>query len=346
MSATVSSSTVGPDMQGSQMGGTELLADEQRASEPALPERLAIETRGLVKRYGSFVAVDGLDLRVAEGEVFGLLGPNGAGKTTTILMLLGLTEPSAGEARVLGCDPTREPLKVKSLVGYLPDAVGFYEDMTARENLLYTADLNGIRRAVALPRIDALLERVGLADVRDKRAGQFSRGMRQRLGIADVLVKNPRLVVLDEPTIGLDPDGTRGLLDLIRELSHEEGITVVLSSHLLDQVQRVCDRVGIFVKGKLVAAGPVSLLGEQLTAGGPLMFEVQVTPGTHAAAAAALANVPGVEAVAREGDFLVVQAQDDLRAALARAVAPVGLLGLRLRGASLEDIYLRYFREH
>ena len=323
-----------------------LATPEQSELLEVAPARLAIQTTGLTKRYGSFVAVQGLDLAIHEGEVFGLLGPNGAGKTTTILMLLGLTEPTAGTARVLGCDPTREPLKVKSLVGYLPDAVGFYEDMTARENLLYTAELNGIPRPVARERIDALLERVGLAEVRDKRAGQFSRGMRQRLGIADVLLKNPRLIILDEPTIGLDPDGTRSLLDLIRALSQEEGITVLLSSHLLDQVQRVCDRVGIFVKGQLVAAGPVSQLGEQLAAGGPLAIEVQVAPGAHAAAATALASVSSVEVVDREGDFLVVRAPRDLRTELARAVAPLGLLGLRLRGASLEDIYLRYFREH
>jgi len=307
-------------------------------------KRLAIETQELTKRYGSFVAVDGLSLAVREGEVFGLLGPNGAGKTTTILMLLGLTEPSGGTARVLGCNPTREPLKVKSLVGYLPDAVGFYEDLTARENLMYTAALNAIPRAVAAPRVDALIARVGLAEVRDKRVGQFSRGMRQRLGIADVLVKDPRLIVLDEPTIGLDPDGTRTLLTLIHELSRDEGITVLLSSHLLEQVQRICDRVGIFVRGQLVASGPVSGLGAQLLAGQSLVVEVQVAPDAMDAAADALASVPGVEAVEREGDLLLVRCREDLRAALARRAAPLGLLGLRLRGVSLEDIYLKYFR--
>ncbi len=308
--------------------------------------RLAIETRGLRKHYGAFVAVDGLDLAVREGEVFGLLGPNGAGKTTTILMLLGLTEPTAGTASVLGCDPTHDPLKVKRLVGYLPDNVGFYEDLTARENLRYTADLNGIPRSVANPRIDALLERVGLIEVRDKRVGQFSRGMRQRLGIADVLVKNPRLVILDEPTIGLDPEGTRELLDLIHELSQDDGITVMLSSHLLDQVQRVCDEVGIFVRGQLVAAGPVGQLGEQLLAGQPLVLEVQVAAENRVAAAASLAAIPSVESVDAESDLLLVRALVDVRAEVARRLAPLGLLGLRTRGASLEDIYLRYFREH
>jgi ABC-2 type transport system ATP-binding protein len=320
--------------------------EEAERSQASAPQRLAIETRGLRKHYGQFVAVDGLDLAVREGEVFGLLGPNGAGKTTTILMLLGLTEPTAGTASVLGCDPTHDPLKVKTLVGYLPDNVGFYEDLTARDNLLYTADLNSIPRAVARPRIDALLDRVGLGEVKDKRAGQFSRGMRQRLGIADVLVKNPRLVILDEPTIGLDPEGTRELLDLIRQLSKEDGITVMLSSHLLDQVQRVCDEVGIFVRGQLVAAGPVSRLGEQILAGQPLILEVQVAPHAHAEAVAALAAVPGVEAVEQESDLLLVRSQTDVRAEVARRAAPLGLLGLRTRGASLEDIYLRYFREH
>src|SRR4051812_844083 len=317
-----------------------------RAATAPSANRLAIETHGLRKHYGDFVAVDGLDLTVCEGEVFGLLGPNGAGKTTTILMLLGLTEPTAGTASVLGCDPTHDPLKVKRLVGYLPDNVGFYEDLTARENLLYTADLNSIPRAVARPRIDALLDRVGLAEVRDKRAGQFSRGMRQRLGIADVLVKNPRLVILDEPTIGLDPEGTRELLSLVRELSKDDGITVLLSSHLLDQVQRVCDEVGIFVRGQLVAAGPVGQLGEQLLAGQPLVLEVLVAPESRAAAAAALASLPGVDAVDAESDLLLVRAPVDVRAEVARRLAPFGLLGLRTRGASLEDIYLRYFRDH
>ena len=308
-------------------------------------ERLSIATTGLTKRYGDFVAVDGLDLAVREGEVFGLLGPNGAGKTTTILMLLGLTEPSAGQARVLGCDPTREPLKVKSLVGYLPDAVGFYEELTARQNLMYTADLNGIPRKVAGPRIDGLLERVGLSEVGDKLAGQFSRGMRQRLGIADVLIKNPRLIILDEPTIGLDPDGTVALLDLIHDLSREEGITVLLSSHLLGQVQRICDRVGIFVRGQLVASGPIAALGEQLLAGQPLVVEVTAAAGASEAVAGAVAAVAGVQAVEREGDLLLAQCSADVRAEIARQAAPLGLLGLRLRGVALEEIYLKYFRQ-
>src|SRR6478672_2577515 len=149
----------------------------------------AIKTRALTKRYGEFTAVDKLDLSVRPGEVFGLLGPNGAGKTTTILMLLGLSEPTSGTARVLDMDPARNPIAVKRRVGYLPDSVGFYGNLTGRQNLRYTARLNGIARKAADDHIDELLERVGLTNAANQRVDQYSRGMKQRLGLADVMVK-------------------------------------------------------------------------------------------------------------------------------------------------------------
>ncbi len=224
---------------------------------------LAIETHELTKRYGEQTAVNSLTLAVEQGEIFGFLGPNGAGKTTTLLMLLGLSEPTSGTARVCGYDPTRDPLRVKRLVGYLPESVGFYEDMTAEQNLTYVARLNGIETSGLPQKIDRLLEQVGLlADAR-KRVGAYSRGMRQRLGIAEVLLKDPQVVFLDEPTLGLDPDGTQKMLDFIMGLGREKGITVFFSSHLLDQVQRVSDRVGIMLKGKLVAVGPIRELAAQ-----------------------------------------------------------------------------------
>jgi ABC-2 type transport system ATP-binding protein len=223
-------------------------------------EQFIIETEGLTKRYHSFTAVNQLTFQIREGEVFGFLGPNGAGKTTTLLMFLGLTEPTAGKLQVCGFDPTREPLQVKKRVGYLPENVGFYDDMDARENLRYVARLNNIPDEVSAPRIDQLLGLVGLLEDGSKRVGTYSKGMRQRLGIAEVLVKEPKLVFLDEPTIGLDPDGTNRMLDLIRSLSKEKGITVFFSSHLLEQVQRVSDRVGIMIKGDLVAVGPIEEL--------------------------------------------------------------------------------------
>lgn len=221
-----------------------------------------IRTEGLTKVYGRQTAVDNLDIEVNPGEIFGFLGPNGAGKTTTLLMLLGLTEPTGGKAWVLGFDPLRDPLKVKSEVGYLPEHVGFYDDMTARENLAFVADLNGLGKKEADARVQSALDKVGLTEESKKLAGAYSRGMRQRLGIAELLIKNPKLVFLDEPTLGLDPDGINRMLELIVSLSKDQGITVLLSSHLLHQVQRICDRVGIMIHGKLVAKGSIDELAK------------------------------------------------------------------------------------
>lgn len=222
-----------------------------------------IETEGLTKAYGPQIAVNSLTMSITEGEIFGFLGPNGAGKTTTILMLLGLTEPTAGTAKVCGLDPKRDPLKVKRIVGYLSENVGFYDDMNARENLRFVARLNRIADRLSGPKIEALLDVVGLSDEATKKVRAFSKGMRQRLGIAEVLVKDPQIVFLDEPTVGLDPDGTNRMLDMIRSLSRDKGITVFLSSHLLDQVQRISDRVGIMIKGTLVAAGRMDELARE-----------------------------------------------------------------------------------
>jgi ABC-2 type transport system ATP-binding protein len=221
-----------------------------------------IETEELTKIYGSQTAVNRLTLQIQEGEVFGFLGPNGAGKTTTLLMFLGLTEPTSGKIRISGLDPAREPLRVKERVGYLPENVGFYDDMDARQNLRYVARLNRIPDDVSAKRIDESLKLVGLFEEAGKKVGTYSKGMRQRLGIAEVLVKEPKLIFLDEPTIGLDPDGTNRMLDLIHSLSREKNITVFLSSHLLEQVQKICDRVGIMIKGNLVAIGPIEELAK------------------------------------------------------------------------------------
>jgi ABC-2 type transport system ATP-binding protein len=222
-----------------------------------------VRTRELTKRYDDVVAVDALSLEVRRGEIYGLLGPNGAGKTTTILMLLGLAEPTSGEARVLGLDPARQPLEVKRQVGYLPDSVGFYGRLTGRENLRYTARLNGLPPADAEVAITELLAQVGLDEAADRPADTYSRGMLQRLGIADALVKNPAVLILDEPTTAIDPTGVADLLALIRSLVADRGIGVLLSSHLLEQVERLCDRIGIFSRGRLVAEGTVAELSRR-----------------------------------------------------------------------------------
>ena len=229
---------------------------EAAAGEAAVGATL-VEARHLTKRYDGFTAVDDLSFAVGPGEIYGLLGPNGAGKTTTILMLLGLSEPTSGEARVLDLDPARDPLEVKRHVGYLPDSVGFYGRLTGRENLEYTARLNGIDPMDAEEKIEELLGQVRLTDAGDKPTDTYSRGMVQRLGVADALVKDPSILILDEPTTSIDPAGVAELLDLFRSLVNDRGLAVLLSSHLLTQVERLCDRVGIFARGRLVAEGPV-----------------------------------------------------------------------------------------
>jgi ABC-2 type transport system ATP-binding protein len=225
--------------------------------------KTVIETQELTKVYGEQVAVNHLNLRIPQGEVFGFLGPNGAGKTTTLLMLLGLSEPSSGRAWVCGFDPTREPLKVKRVVGYLPENVGFYDDMNAVQNLLYVSRLNGIPDDVSREKIEELLKVVDLQAEPKKKVGDYSRGMRQRLGIAEVLLKDPQVVFLDEPTLGLDPDGANQMLQLIQSLSRDKKITVFFSSHLLSQVQKISHRVGIMIKGNLVGVGRIEDLAKE-----------------------------------------------------------------------------------
>jgi ABC-2 type transport system ATP-binding protein len=308
----------------------------------------AIKTRGLTKRYGDFTAVDKLDLQVKPGEVFGLLGPNGAGKTTTILMLLGLSEPTSGSVRVLDMDPTRNPIAVKRRVGYLPDAVGFYGGMTGRQNLHYTARLNGVARKAADSHIDELLERVGLTNAANSKVETYSRGMKQRLGLADVMVKRPSIVILDEPTTAIDPAGVEDVLALIRELAHN-GAAVLLASHLLHQVQQVCDEVGIFVAGKLIASGAMDKLSSQLSTGA-VEIEVAAPPPADGIKAAALKinGVTSVEKDPRDPKMWVVRAKRDVRADLARALVEAGHppYHLRRRGDELDEIYRRYFADY
>ena len=301
-----------------------------------------IAAQGLTKRYGSAMVVDGIDFAVGKGETFGLLGPNGSGKTTTILMMLGLTERSAGYVTVLGEDPMRSPLTVKRRVGYLPDSIGFYDNLTATENLAYTARLMGIARAERGRRIAAALARVRLSDVAGKRVGTFSRGMQQRLGLAEIIMKQAEIAILDEPTSGLDPQSTIEFLDLIREL-RGEGVTVLLSSHQLDQVQRICDRVALFQSGRIVLMGPVGDLARQVLGAG---FVVEVEAEGHGLDRR-LAAVPGVSAVASVGQNRYrLTADRDVRPEAARAVVAAGgaLTRLSVDEPSLDAIYARYFQ--
>jgi ABC-2 type transport system ATP-binding protein len=283
-------------------------------------------------------------------------------------MMLGLTEPTSGRVRVCGVDSTRQPLLVKRRVGYLPDDVGFYEDRSGLENLLYTAELNRVPPKEALERAWALLERIGLKDAAEKKAGTYSRGMRQRLGLADVLMKKPEVIILDEPTLGIDPEGVRELLELIRSLSRDEGLTVLLSSHQLHQVQQICDRVGLFVRGSLLALGTVEELSNQLFAKEPFIIEAEIARhpsrqndatdapeeaadskhDTLEAAFAAIRGIDGVESVqAHDGEQvkLSIASSRDAAGDIARAIVAAGaeLLSLNKKRYGLDEIYHRYF---
>jgi len=300
-----------------------------------------IAARGLRKLYGRVAAVDGIDLSIGPGEIFGLLGPNGAGKTTTILMLLGLTEASGGMVEVAGFNPMREPLEVKRHVGYLPDSVGFYDNLTARQNLTYTARLAGIPRGEIDARIDEAMARVRLAEVSDQRVGTYSHGMRRRLGLAEVMMKRAELAILDEPTSGLDPQATFEFLDMIRHLKAER-VAVLLSSHLLDQVQAVCDRVALFSKGKIALEGTVAELSQQVLGGG-YSVEVEASgidlPGL-------CARIEGVERVTPTGPGKChLVASRDVRPVLGRAIIDNGGMLTRLEHLepSLDTIYRHYF---
>ena len=305
-----------------------------------------VETVDLTKAYNGTTVVDKLNLRIEEGELFGFLGPNGAGKTTTILMLLGLTEPTSGVARICGYNSTREPLKVKSISGYVPERVGFYEDVTAHYNLAYTARLNGLSEGLVMQRVSEALDIVGLSEVARHKVQTFSRGMKQRLAIADILVKTPKLAFLDEPTTGIDPEGVKEMLDLIAKIAKERKMTVILSSHQLHQVQQICKRVGIMSKGKMVVEGPMDQLGREALGGGRFQVEVKLAEITSAIVDN-IKRIDGVIGVERSGDLLLVSCQKDLGPQIAKAIVDNNglLLEMKIQSYALEDIYMKYFTE-
>lgn len=316
-------------------------------------ENPVIQLSRVTKKYGDFTAVDQLNLSIHKGEIFGLLGPNGAGKSTTILMLMGLTEPSSGNVEVCGINSTTNPIEVKRKVGYLPEDVGFYDDLTGMENLIYTAQLNGLRYQDAKQKADEILTRVGLANDKHKKTGKYSKGMRQRLGLADVLIKNPEVIILDEPTTGIDPTGVQELLDLIVELRDEHNITVLFSSHNLHQVQQVCDRVGLFVKGKLLAEGNIESLSEKLFTHGKYLIELDIDVGTQENKKTisvedlqnALSKVDDIQSIRKENEIFQIESSTDNSSSIAKAVidSNYNLCCLNKKEYGLDAIYNRYF---
>ncbi|MBA4370564.1 MAG: ABC transporter ATP-binding protein [Coriobacteriaceae bacterium] len=297
----------------------------------------AVTIRGLVKRFGDVTALDGVDLRVPSGSVFGFLGPNGAGKTTTLRILTGLARPTSGEVFLFGMDAVKASAETRRIIGFLPDVPGFYGWMTAEETIRFTGRLFGLGGDALEERVRALLDLAGLSDVKT-RVGGFSRGMRQRLGIAQALVNAPKLLMLDEPTSALDPMGRKDVLEMVASLAGRT--TVFFSTHILSDVERVCDRVAILDKGRVVMSGP---LDEITMPAGAHAFEIEVAEDAERLEQA-LRDLPWATSVERTGLTLSVTASDPI-AAQRDVPAQVARLGLALvrfetREASLEDVFV------
>jgi len=298
----------------------------------------AIELHGVTKRYGDVTALRDLDLAVEDGEIYGFLGPNGAGKSTTIDILLDFVRPTGGEARVLGMDAQADSQAIRRRIGVLPEGFHVYERLTARQHLEFA-----IQSKQADDDPEALLERVGIPDAVDRKAGGFSKGMQQRLALAIALVGDPDLLILDEPSTGLDPNGAREMRAIITEEA-DRGATVFFSSHILEQVEAVCDRVGILKAGELVAEDSI----EELRAAADTSTTLTVTlDAVTDAAVDAARDVPGVAEVSVDGDRLVVRADSAAKTDVLDAVEATGadVRDFSTEQASLDDVFAAYTEE-
>ena len=295
----------------------------------------AIELDGVEKSFGDVRALRGVDLEVEEGEIFGFLGPNGAGKSTTINVLLDFVRPDAGSVRVLGRDAREESVAVRERTGVLPEGFDIYDRLTAREHVAFAIDSKGTDDAPY-----PVLERVGLQDAAERKAGGFSTGMRQRLALAMALVGEPELLILDEPSSGLDPNGARELREIVNQEA-DDGTTVFFSSHILGQVEAVCDRVGIIREGELVAVDTIEGLRENVGGGSTLVVEVDSVPDD---AEHKLKSLDGVSEVAVDGTTLRITCEDDMKMEAIQELESQGadVSDFSTEEAPLEDLFAAY----
>ena len=304
----------------------------------------AIRAHGLSRRFGGVLAVDGLDLEVPSGSIFGFLGPNGAGKTTTIRLLLGLVEPSGGTAEVLGRDVLSDSQGIRERVGVLLENDGLYERLTARQNLDFFARVARLGSNERKSRIRALLEEIGLWERRDDPVADFSRGMKQKLALARAFINRPELLFLDEPTAGLDPPTAVGLRRELLSLAREEGVTVFLTTHNLLEAERVCDRVAVIRQGRLLAEGPP----ESIRTGGERSLEVTAA-GLQPGLVARLESEPGVISSRLEprGRLVLELVEGTSTASLIRTLVENGaeVSEARITSASLEESFLALLGE-
>ena len=299
-----------------------------------------IQTENLTKIYNGNTAVDGLNLTVGEGEIFGFLGPNGAGKSTTILMLTGMIEPTAGRCLVDGIEVAKDPLAVKKIIGYLPEDVGFYANLTAEQNLDYFARFYGMSADEREARIRSLLEVVHLDGVTQK-AGEYSRGMKQRLGLAQALVNDPKVLFLDEPTANLDPEGVREYRDLIITLAGE-GKTVFVSSHILSEVRAVCRTIGLLAKGRLVAQGTLEEVARTLAPSDGSTIRIVIETVEQ------LPEIddPEIIAIEQNGNRAVIRAKTDIRDRISATLLEQGMQirEMRIEEPGIEDVFMAIYR--
>jgi ABC-2 type transport system ATP-binding protein len=305
-----------------------------------------VETSKLTKMYGDFTAVDQLDLEVEKGEIFGFLGPNGAGKTTTVLMLMGLSVPTSGTAVVGGFDIVEQSREVRTVASILPEYSSLYGDLTAFENLDYIGQLNDIPKEERENRVLELLEIVSMSDWADAKYESFSRGMKQRVGIASTMMKHPKIVFFDEPTLGLDPIGTLDIRKLILGLRKDQGLTVVMTSHLLHEVQMTCDRIGILNRGRLVLKETMKNLNQTMTGGEDRRVDFRLTDVTPDLIRD-LESLEGVKSVTQENDHLYVYNGVESDAAVSRTITRHGstILMMKPKEYTLEEIFMKYYRE-
>jgi ABC-2 type transport system ATP-binding protein len=300
-----------------------------------------IETADLTKKYEQKAVVNNLNLKIGEGEAFGFLGPNGAGKTTTIKMLMGLIQPNGGSGKVCGFDIVHQVLDVRRSCGVLPDPAGFYDNLTARQNLRFYASLYGLKGKELEARIVSTLEMVGIPDAIDMKIGKYSKGMRQRFGLAQAVVHDPKVLIFDEPTAGIDPQGAEDYRNLVKDLKGR-GKTIFMTSHILPEVEAVCDRIGIIVDGEMKVCGNVDELVQQYTKKQGFKLKLRVKELDEPHVRESLKAVGGISGIAKNDGFYLIDSGDDVSEDVSRAVCRTGgvVTELEVYRPSLNEIFL------
>ena len=300
-----------------------------------MPVQAMVSAQNLHKRYGNVHAVRGISFEIAEGEIYSLLGPNGAGKTTTIGLLTTLLRPDEGEATIAGFSVTRQPHKVRQVIGVVPQELALYDDLSARENLHFWGRMVGLRGATLKARVEEALELAELRDRAKDKVATFSGGMKRRLNIAVGLLHHPRVLFLDEPTVGIDPQSRRRILDTVKELNRQ-GLTVLYTTHYMEEAQELSHRIGIMDYGQLIAEGTLDELITQTGVGERILLTLERLPADFAPERDGLTSMEGVRGVHTDGEALIVEV-DDANGRLPALLLRLQALGLSVRRIELQE---------